>query len=199
MPRTTARITNATLPIKRVAMDAKPRTAPWARHVIDYYYRGPAQLFPTWRLNIKYWKFAKLRGGITSQFTLKWAEMQMSTLDSYQYSNSTTILWTWVWEWCRPSLWKWLRKRMKKKKKRYLLVLNFPLTKSSQQCKTATHCKTPMKSNIVSIGSYVWLFLLDLAQTDCLLKLYMLVKSARTVSREFYLEKRVYIGLTSYG
>jgi len=27
----------------------------------------------------------------------------------------------------------------------------------------------------------------------------MLVKSAKTVSLEFYLEKRVYIGLTSYG
>jgi len=27
----------------------------------------------------------------------------------------------------------------------------------------------------------------------------MLVKSARTVSREFYLEKGIYIGLTSYG
>jgi len=27
----------------------------------------------------------------------------------------------------------------------------------------------------------------------------MLVKSAKTVSHEFYLEKRVYIGLTSYG
>jgi len=27
----------------------------------------------------------------------------------------------------------------------------------------------------------------------------MLVKSARTVSRDFYLGKRVYIGLTSYG
>jgi len=27
----------------------------------------------------------------------------------------------------------------------------------------------------------------------------MLVKSARTVSREFHLEKHVYIGLTSYG
>jgi len=39
------------------------------------------------------------------------------------------------------------------------------------------------------------------ANRDCLLKLYtsMLVKSARTVSCEFYLEKRVYIGLTSYG
>jgi len=45
-------------------------------------------------------------------------------------------------------------------------MFNFPLTKSSQQRKTARHCKTPMKSNIVSIGSYVWLFLLDFAQTE---------------------------------
>jgi len=37
------------------------------------------------------------------------------------------------------------------------------------------------------------------AKRDCLLKLYMLVKSARTVSRELYWEKRVYIALTSYG
>ena len=41
MPHTTARIANATHPIKRVAMDAKPRTAPWARHVINYYYSVP--------------------------------------------------------------------------------------------------------------------------------------------------------------
>jgi len=45
-------------------------------------------------------------------------------------------------------------------------MLNFPLTKSSQQRMTARHCKTPMKSNIVSIGSYIWLFLLDFAQTE---------------------------------
>jgi len=32
-------------------------------------------------------------------------------------------------------------------------MLNFPLTKSWQQPKTARHCKTLMKSNIVSIGS----------------------------------------------
>ena len=37
------------------------------------------------------------------------------------------------------------------------------------------------------------------ANRDCLLKLYMLVKSARTVSLELYWENRVYIGLTSYG
>jgi len=45
-------------------------------------------------------------------------------------------------------------------------MFNFPLTKSSQQRKTARHCKTPMKRNIVSIGSYVCLFLLDFAQTE---------------------------------
>jgi len=45
-------------------------------------------------------------------------------------------------------------------------MFNFPLTQSSQQHKTARHCTTPMESNIVSIGSYVWLFLLDFAQTE---------------------------------
>jgi len=37
-------------------------------------------------------------------------------------------------------------------------MFNLPLTKSSQQRKTAWHCKTPMESNIVSIGSYVCCF-----------------------------------------
>jgi len=37
-------------------------------------------------------------------------------------------------------------------------MFNFALTNSSHQRKTARHCKAPMKSNIVSIGSYVWLF-----------------------------------------
>ena len=76
---------------------------------------------------------------------------------------------------------------------------NFPLTKSSQQRKTARDGKTLVKSNIVSTGSSVWLFLLDLAQIECLLKLHMLVKSAWTVSRELYFETHVCIGLTSYG
>jgi len=57
-----------------------------------------------------------------------------------------------------------------------------------------------IKSNILSVGCYVWLLPTRLlANTDCLFKLYMLVKSARTVSREFYMEKRVYIGRTSHG
>jgi len=45
-------------------------------------------------------------------------------------------------------------------------MLNFPLTNSSQQRKTARRCKTAMKSNIVRIGSYVWLLLQDFPQTE---------------------------------
>jgi len=81
-------------------------------------------------------------------------------------------------------------------------MFNFPLTNSSQQRKTVRHCKTPMKSNILSIGSYVWfVFTRFPANRDCLLNfyVYMLVKSARKVSREFYWEKRVHIRLTSDG
>jgi len=37
------------------------------------------------------------------------------------------------------------------------------------------------------------------ANRDCLFKLYKLPKSARTVSRELYRKKHVYIMLTSYG
>ena len=32
----------------------------------------------------------------SSQFTSKWAEMQISALDFYQYSNNTTILCIWA-------------------------------------------------------------------------------------------------------
>jgi len=55
-----------------------------------------------------------------------------------------------------------------------------------------------MKSNIFSIGSYLWLFLQDFPQQRLLVETLMLIKSARSVSREVYLEKRVYIGLSSY-
>ena len=69
----------------------------------------------------------KLRRGITSQFTLKGAEIQMSTLDPYQYSSNTTILCIWAWERCRPSLWKWLQKN--EKQKRYLIDVKFSTDK----------------------------------------------------------------------
>jgi len=79
-------------------------------------------------------------------------------------------------------------------------MFNFQLTKSSQQRKTARHYKTPMKHKIFSTGSHVLVvFTRFPANRDCLLKLYMLVKSARTVSRELYWEKRVYVGHISYG
>jgi len=45
-------------------------------------------------------------------------------------------------------------------------MFNIPLTKSSQQRKTARDCKNLMKSNIVSIASDVSLFLLDVPQTE---------------------------------
>jgi len=45
-------------------------------------------------------------------------------------------------------------------------MYNFSLTKSSQQRKTARHYKTPMKSNLVSIGSCLVVFKLDFPQTD---------------------------------
>jgi len=61
-----------------------------------------------------------LRRRTTSQFTLKRAEMQMSTLDSYQYNNDTTILYIWAWKRWRWSLWKCLQKNNKKEDKRYL-------------------------------------------------------------------------------
>ena len=52
-------------------------------------------------------------------------------------------------------------------------------------------------------GCYIWILHLVVftrfpANRDCLLKLYMLVKSARTVSRELHWGKHVYIGFTSW-
>ena len=70
-------------------------------------------------------------------------------------------------------------------------MFSFPLTKRSQQRKTARHCKTPMKSNIVSIGSYVWLFLLDFVQTEIACWSSVLVNFARKISRELCSVKNV--------
>ena len=72
-------------------------------------------------------------------------------------------------------------------------MFNFPLTNARNRA------RPPEKSNIFSIGSYVWLFLLDFAQTEIACRNYMLIKPARTVSCELYWEIQVYIGLTSYG
>jgi len=43
--------------------------------------------------------------------------MQISALDSYQYSNNTTILCIWAWERFRPSACKRLQKKWKRKKR----------------------------------------------------------------------------------
>jgi len=49
------------------------------------------------------------------------------------------------------------------------LLFNLSLTtKSSQQHKTARHCRTPMKSNNVTVGFYLWLLQTRLpANRDC--------------------------------
>ena len=93
------------------------------------------------------------------------------------------------------------KKRMKKKEQ-YFLDVQSSRQKARKNLRQPGTAETPTKSNIVSIGCCVWLLSTRLpANRDCLLKLYTptLGKSARTVSREFYLEKRVYVGLTSYG
>jgi len=51
---------------------------------------------------------------------------------------------------------------MKKRK----TVLDDQFSTDKKARKTARYCKTPMKSKIVSFGSYIWLFLLDFPQTE---------------------------------
>jgi len=128
-----------------------------------------------------------------------WNERQMSTLDSYQYSNNTTILCIWAWERCMWYLWKWLHKRMKKKK----WVLNWCSIFPEKKLATTQDRQTLQNFDEKQYCKY-WILRLVVctrfrANRVCLLKLYMLVKSARTVSHELYREKRVYIALTSYG
>ena len=62
-------------------------------------------------------------------------------------------------------------------------MFNFPLTSSSQQRKTVRHYKTPIKSNIVGIGCYVWLLPTRLpGNRDCLFKLY--IRDREPMARE---------------
>jgi len=117
----------------------------------------------------------------------------MSTLDSYQHNNNTTILCIWAWERCRPSVWKWLQKRLKKKK----TVLNWYSNFHRQKLAT-TQDRQALKNSderpyCQSCILRLVVFTRFPANTAWLLKLDMSIKSARTVSQ------RVYIGLTSYG
>jgi len=85
------------------------------------------------------------------------------------------------------------------KKKKTVLDVQFPLTK-----KLATTQDRHILQNSDEMQD-CWFWILRLvvftrfpAKRDCLLKLYMLVKSARTVSRKLNWGKPVYIGLTSW-
>jgi len=95
---------------------------------------------------------------------------------------------------CRPSLWKWLQNKNEEKK-----VLNWCSNILWKKLET-TQDATPQNSSEKQYCQY-WILRLVVftrfpANRDCLLKLYMLVKSARTVSRELYWGKRVHIALT---
>jgi len=123
--------------------------------------------------------------------------MQMSTLDSYQYSNNTTILCIWAWE-MQAVFMKVVTK--KEWKKRYLIDVQF----STDKKLATTQDRQTLQNSDENRYCQHWILRLVVftrfrANRDCLMKLCMLVKSARTVSREFYREKRVYIALTSYG
>ena len=91
-----------------------------------------------------------------------------------------TILCIWAWERFRPSVWKLLQKTNEKEKT--VLDVQFPLTKSSQQRKTTRYCKnTDEKEDCQFWILRLVVFTRFPANRYCLLKLYMLVKSARTI------------------
>jgi len=116
--------------------------------------------------------------------------MQVSTLDSYQYSNNTKILCIWAWERCKSSLWKWLQKQNKNKK-----VLNW----CSIKLATTQDRQRLQNSDEKQYWQY-WILCLVVftrfrANRDCLLEFCMLVKSAKRVSREIYWENMSTLGL----
>jgi len=85
-------------------------------------------------------------------------------------------------------------------KKRYLIDVQFSTDK---KLATMQDSQTLQNSDEKQYCQY-WILRLVVftrfrANRDCLLKLYMSVKSARTISLEYYGEKRVYIEPTSYG
>jgi len=77
-------------------------------------------------------------------------------------------------------------------------MFNFPLTKKL----ATTQDRQILQNSDEKQDCQFWILRLVViikfpANRDCLLKLYMLIKSARTVSRELHWGKRVYTGLTS--
>ena len=78
-------------------------------------------------------------------------------------------------------------------------MFNFPLTKRSQQRNNPGTGKPLWKAIFSVLDPTFGCFCKISRNRDCLLKLFMLVKSARSIPCELYLEKSVYIGLSSYG
>jgi len=99
-----------------------------------------------------------------------------------------TILCIWAWERFRPSVWKRLQKNNEKEKNGTLCV-NFHWRKSSQH-------RQILQNSDEKQDCQFWILRLVVftrfpANRDCLLKPNMLVKSARTVSRELHWGKRL--------
>jgi len=85
------------------------------------------------------------------------------------------------------------------KKNKTVLDVQFPLTKKL----ATTQDRQILQNSDEKQDCQFWILRLVVftrfpANRDCLLKLYMSVKSGRTVSRELRWGKRVYIGLTSW-
>jgi len=92
------------------------------------------------------------------------------------------------------------KKRMKKKQKWCLIYVQFSTDKklaTTKKHQTLQNSDKKQYSQYWILGLVV--FTRFPANRNCLLKLYMLFKSARFVCRELYWERRVYIGFTSYG
>jgi len=110
--------------------------------------------------------------------------MQISTLHSYQYSNNTVHLGV---REMQDVFMKVVTKKKKNEKKRYLVDVQFSTDK---KLVTKQDRQTLQNSDGKQYCQY-WIprlvvFIRFRANRDCLWKLYMLVKSARTVSRELY-------------
>jgi len=87
-----------------------------------------------------------------------------------------------------------------KKKKRYLIDVQF----STDKKLATTQDRLTLQNSAEKQCCQYWILRLVVvtrfpANRDCLLKLYMLVKSARTISCELCFEKHAYIALTSCG
>jgi len=89
--------------------------------------------------------------------------------------------------------------KKERKRKKWHMVFNFPPTKKL----ATTQDRQILQNSDEKQDCRFWILRLVVftrfpANRDCFLKLYMLVKSARTVSRQLRWGKRIYIGFTSW-